>query len=123
MVEKTLTAGLAGGTVRNENTVPTPKQIGARHAAEIEYALGNLHLVKEFAWTSEDCKASKTMFDYFTNFVKTGNPNGGENPYWSAAKSGENSPPVMVIDIDSRETKAVQDARHLFHDKFYKNHK
>ena len=83
LVDKTLTAGLAGGTVRTENPAPTPKQIGARHAAEIEYALGNLHLVKEFAWTSEDFKVSKTMFYYFTNFVKTGNPNGGDNPIWS----------------------------------------
>lgn len=121
LVDKNLTAGLAGGTVRSENPAPAPKQIGARHAAEIEYAMGNLHLVKEFAWTQDDMKASKTMFDYFTNFVKTGNPNGGGNPSWSAAKAGDSNPPVMVIDTESKEVKAIHDARQLFHDKFYKN--
>jgi para-nitrobenzyl esterase len=83
--------------------------------------MGNLHLVKEFAWTAEDFKASKTMFDYFTNFVKTGNPNVESNPAWSAAKSGDATPPVMVIDTESKEVKAAHDARQRFHDKFYKN--
>lgn len=119
LVDKNLTAGLAGGTVRSENPTPAPKQIGARHAAEIEYAMGNLHLVKEFAWTTDDLKASKTMFDYFTNFVKTGNPNGGENPNWSAAKAGDTNPPVMVIDTESKENKAAHDSRYLFHDRYY----
>ena len=121
LVDKNLTAGLAGGTVRNENPAPAPKQIGARHAAEIEYAMGNLHLVKEFAWTPEDVRASKTMFEYFTNFVKTGNPNGGDNPNWSAAKAGDDQPSVMVIDTESKEVKASHDARQKFHDRFYKN--
>lgn len=121
LVDKSLTAGLAGGTVRSENPTPAPKQIGARHAAEIEYAMGNLHLVKEFAWTPDDFKASKTMFDYFTNFVKTGNPNGAGNPSWSAAKAGDANPPVMFIDTESKEIKATHDNRYLFHDKFYKN--
>jgi para-nitrobenzyl esterase len=83
--------------------------------------MNNLQLVKEFAWTPEDYKASKTMFDYFTNFVKTGNPNGGGNPAWSAAKAGDIHPPVMVIDTESKEVKATNDSRQLFHDKFYRN--
>ncbi len=119
LVDKNLTAGLAGGTVRNENPSPAPKQIGARHAAEIEYAMGNLHLVKEFQWTQDDFKASGTMLDYFTNFVKTGNPNGEGVPAWSQAKAGDQTPPVMIIDTESRELKA-QDARYLFHDRYYK---
>lgn len=77
LVDKSLTAGLAGGTVRSGNPAPAPRQIGARHAAEIEYAMGNLHLVKEFQWSQEDFKVSNTMFNYFTKFVKSGNPNGG----------------------------------------------
>jgi para-nitrobenzyl esterase len=85
--------------------------------------MSNLHLVKEFAWTPEDFKASKTMFDYFTNFVKTGNPNGGENPTWSAAKAGDATPPVLVIDTESKEIRAADDARQVFHDKYYKNDK
>jgi para-nitrobenzyl esterase len=123
LVDKNLTAGLAGGTVRSENPAPAPKQIGARHAAEIEYAMGNLHLVKEFQWSADDFKASKTMFDYFTNFVKTGNPNGNGLPEWNSAKAGDQAPPVMVIDTESAEVKASKDARYLFHDRYYKNEK
>lgn len=123
LVEKNMTPGLAGGTVRGESPSTTPKQIGARHAAEIEYAMGNLHLVKEYAWTEEDYTTSKTMFTYFTNFVKTGNPNGGENPFWPVAKPGDVRPPVMVIDTISKEVKGNQDQRQIFHDKFYKNEK
>ncbi|WP_026969274.1 carboxylesterase/lipase family protein [Algoriphagus terrigena] len=123
LVDKNLTAGLAGGTVRSENPAPAPKQIGARHAAEIEYAMGNLHLVKEFAWTPEDLKASETMLNYFTNFVKTGDPNGAEAPAWTVAKSGDQAPPVMIIDTESKEIKAANDARYLFHDRYFKNEK
>lgn len=123
LVDKNLTAGLAGGTVRSENPAPAPKQIGARHAAEIEYAMGNLHLVKEFQWSSDDFKASKTMFDYFTNFVKTGNPNGTGVPAWNPAKAGDQTPPVMIIDTESKEIKAPNDARYLFHDRYFKNEK
>ncbi|OOG76774.1 carboxylesterase/lipase family protein [Algoriphagus sp. A40] len=121
LVDKNLTAGLAGGTVRSENPSPAPKQVGARHAAEIEYAMGNLHLVKEFAWTQEDFKASETMLNYFTNFVKTGNPNGEGVPAWSAAKPGDQNPPVLIIDTGSKEIKSATDARYRFHDRFYKN--
>lgn len=123
LVDKNLTAGLAGGTVRSENPAPAPKQVGARHAAEIEYAMGNLHLVKEFAWTAEDLEASETMLNYFTNFVKKGDPNGAEAPAWTVAKSGDQAPPVMIIDTESKEIKAANDARYLFHDRYFKNEK
>lgn len=121
MVDKNLTPGLAGGTVANENPAPAPRQLGARHAAEIEYAMGNLHLIRDFAWSADDFRTSKTMFDFFTNFVKTGNPNGGNLPGWTPAKSGDSTPPVMVIDAVSKELRETNDARMLFHDKFYKN--
>jgi para-nitrobenzyl esterase len=104
-----------------ENLAPATKQIGARLAAEIEYAMGNLHLEKEFAWTPDDYKASKTMFDYFTNFGKKGDPNGEVLPVWSAAKAVDASPPVMVIDSESKEIKSKNDIRYQFYDRFYKN--
>lgn len=46
---------------------------------------------------------------------------GGELPAWSAAKSGESNPPVMVIDTESKEIKAKNDIRYQYHDQFYKN--
>lgn len=122
LVDKSLASGLAGGTVRADaNTPKPPKAVGAPHACEIEYAMGNLHLVKEYAWTADDFKVSDTMLNYFTNFVKTGNPNGGKLPDWKAAKAGESTPPVMILDVESRTESAKDDARYLFLDKAYKN--
>jgi len=122
LVDKTLTSGLAGGTVRADGPAPkAPKAVGAPHACEIEYAMGNLHLVKEYAWTADDFKVSDTMLNYFANFVKTGNPNGDKLPEWKAAKAGESTPPVMILDVDSRTESAKDDARYLFLDKAYGN--
>jgi len=120
--DQNLVSGLAGGTVeRGSNAPQMPKPIGAPHAAEIEYAMGNLHLVDDYAWTADDYKTSSTMQEFFANFIKTGNPNGDEVPNWDAAKANESEPPVMVIDTESGSTKAENDARYNFLDKVYKN--
>jgi len=120
LVDQNTVSALAGGTVRREGPAQTPPPaVGAPHACEIEYAMGNLHLVKEYAWTADDFKVSDTMLNYFTNFVKTYNPNGDKLPEWPAAKGGDATPPVMIIDTNSRAEKAQHDARYLFLDKEY----
>jgi para-nitrobenzyl esterase len=120
LVDQNTVSALAGGTVRREGPVQTPPPaVGAPHACEIEYAMGNLHLVKEYAWTADDFKVSDTMLNYFTNFVKTYNPNSDKLPEWPAAKAGDATPPVMIIDTNSRAEKAMNDARYLFLDKVY----
>ncbi len=117
-----LASGLAGGTLeKNADTPEAPKPIGAPHAAEIEYALGNLHLVDDYAWTTDDYKVSETMLNYFANFIKTGNPNGEGLLQWDAAKAKNDTPPVMVIDTKSKLIQAEHDARYLFLDKAYEN--
>ncbi|WP_247237091.1 carboxylesterase/lipase family protein [Telluribacter sp. SYSU D00476] len=122
LVDNTLTPGLAGGTIKKTSNAPEPpKAVGAPHACEIEYCMGNLHLIKEYAWTDEDYKVSETMSEYFANFIKTGNPNGAKLPTWEAAKAGDATPPVMIIDAVSRTEKAKDDARYDFLDKAYKN--
>ncbi|MFN4145932.1 MAG: carboxylesterase/lipase family protein [Runella sp.] len=122
LVDNTLTSGLAGGTVRREgNTPAAPKAVGAPHACEIEYCMGNLHRIKEYAWTADDYKVSDTMLNMFANFIKTGNPNGQKLPEWPAAKASDAAPPVMVIDTESKALKASNDARYHFLDKAYKN--
>ncbi|MBC6996969.1 carboxylesterase family protein [Cytophaga sp. FL35] len=117
-----LVSGLAGGTV--ESTGDSPKQpepIGAPHACEIEYCMGNLHLVDDYAWTAEDFKVSETMQNYFANFIISGNPNGQELPEWPSAKAKDFTPPVMVIDVESKAVDAQNDARYQFLDKQYGN--
>lgn len=120
LVDQNLVPGLAGGTVQRDANAPQmPKAIGAPHACEIEYCMGNLPLVKDYAWTPDDHKVSQTMQDYFANFIKTGDPNGENLPKWPAAKADNATPPVMIIDVESKSVDAKEDARYLFHDKFY----
>ncbi|PZX52748.1 para-nitrobenzyl esterase [Algoriphagus ratkowskyi] len=119
MKDASLTAGLAGGTIKDGPKAP--EAIGAPHACEIEYAMGNLPLVDVFAWTADDYKVSKTFMNYFANFIKTGNPNGDEQPEWNAMKGTDSAPPVMVIDTESKLVKATDDVRYHFHDRSYGN--
>ena len=62
--------------------------------------MGNLEGNKVFEWTPEDRKVSATMQEYFANFVKTGNPNGGSLPKWPAANAGD-SVQFMRIDVQT----------------------
>ena len=124
MADQSLAPGLAGGTVKkDQNAFKMPEPIGAPHACEIEYCMGNLHLIKDYAWTADDYKVSETMQNYFANFIIKGNPNGSGLPEWPAAKAGDNSPDVMIINTESKAVKATDDARYLFLDKSYKNNK
>jgi para-nitrobenzyl esterase len=123
LVDKSLTTGLAGGTKKPEPGFKKSEQVGAPHACEIEYCLGNLYLVDDFEWTDEDYKVSGIMQNYFANFIKTGNPNGGTMPNWPPAKPNDTTPDVMVIDVVAKATKAPNDARYEFLDKDYKNKK
>lgn len=123
LVDKTLISGLAGGTLKAENAPPAPKAMGAPHACEIEYAMGNLERIKEYAWEADDFKTSKTMMGYFANFIKSGNPNGEDLPYWEAMNPSESNPSYMVIDAESHLEKSNVEKRYHFHDKAYGNSK
>ena len=118
MVDKNLTPGLAGGTQQGGFKMPEP--IGAPHACEIEYCMGNLNLVKDYAWTADDYKVSETMLSYFANFIIKGNPNGDKLPDWPAAQANDATPPVMILDTESKAVK-YNDARYLFLDRMNKN--
>lgn len=120
MVDRTLTPGLAGGTMKKKNLpFPMPEPIGAPHACEIEYCMGNLDLSKDFAWTDDDYAVSETMQSYFANFIKNGNPNGSPLPVWAPMPPDDATPPVMRIDVKSESFKAVDDARYEFLDREY----
>jgi len=124
LADNNLTPGLAGGTQKKQdNGFKMPPPVGAAHASEIEYCMGNLYLVHDYSWTDDDYKVSATMEDYFANFIKTGNPNGGSLPNWPAAEKNDQQPQVMNINVDSKADKAASDARYIFLDKSYGNNK
>jgi para-nitrobenzyl esterase len=53
----------------------------AYHSAEIEFVFGMLDS-KKLPWRPEDYELSKQMGSYWTNFAKSGNPNGAGLPQW-----------------------------------------
>ncbi|WP_158799920.1 carboxylesterase/lipase family protein [Pedobacter sp. L105] len=112
-------AGLAGGFTKGSDTTKKPiAPKGAPHAFEIEYAMGNLHYNKVYAWTPDDYKISETMESYFANFIKTGNPNGNGLPQWPVIKNNED---VSYINLDlvTQAEKETTRPRYLFLDKQY----
>jgi len=69
----------------------------APHAGEIEYVFGTLDS-KDRAWSKTDRNVSELMQAYWTNFAKTGDPNGPGLPKWPAY--GDNFS-VMYLSGDS----------------------
>ena len=120
LVDKNAAPGLAGGTQKKNDQNKMPPLIGASHASEIEYCMGNLYLVNDYAWTEDDYKVSETMQDFFANFIINGNPNGTGLPQWNAAKTNDPSPDVMDIDVESKDIQAPNDARFELLDEEFK---
>jgi para-nitrobenzyl esterase len=54
----------------------------AWHSDELEYVFGTLDVRHGSVWRPEDRALSEEMMDYWTNFSKTGDPNGAGLPHW-----------------------------------------
>jgi para-nitrobenzyl esterase len=90
--------------------------LGARHAEEVAYSWGNLHLDKNFNFSEDDFKVSTIMQEYFSNFIKTGNPNNNELPEWPAVDANTEVPMIMNIDTNTELIPASLDYRFRFID-------
>nr|MDP9148088.1 carboxylesterase family protein [Acidobacteriota bacterium] len=80
----------AGAVIYRYEFDQAPPQVGnvagndeapAYHSAEIEYVFGTLDS-KKLPWRAEDYKLSEQIGTYWTNFAKTGNPNGSGVTDW-----------------------------------------
>ena len=70
--------------------------LGAWHSSELWYMMGTLDRCWR-PWTPEDYALSERMLDYWANFMKTGDPNGGGLPDWRPCAKAE--PFVQEFDI------------------------
>jgi para-nitrobenzyl esterase len=61
--------------------VPASK-LGVFHSAEYPYVFGTLQVLTR-AWKDDDYRLSELMQRYWTNFVKTGTPNGPDLVMWT----------------------------------------
>ena len=86
----------SGGTV---NGMPvTSRDIGARHAGEIQYVFGTLDSVPKVTWEASDRTLSDAMVSYWTNFARTGDPNGKGLNAWPKYDSKTS----RVLHLDER---------------------
>jgi para-nitrobenzyl esterase len=83
----------------------------AFHSDDIEYVFGTLDTRPDAVWRPEDRKLSGEIMDYWTNFAKTGDPNGAGLPEWARYdKTGD----VMHLDADSKASADTTRARYEF---------
>jgi para-nitrobenzyl esterase len=90
-----------------------PASGGAFHSDEIEYVFGNIDSRQGAKFTPEDYKVSEVMQTFWTNFAKTGDPNGGGLPHWPKYDAAGNWQ-LMRLSSDSGAAPDPHRERYLF---------
>jgi len=104
-----------------DQTLPLPANArpgtepAAPHSAEIEYVFQVLSS-KHLPWRPEDYRVSELMATYWSNFAKTGDPNGPGLPTWPPYNR-QNDYPVMHLKLDSGAAPDVHRVRYEFLDR------
>ncbi|MBV9508520.1 MAG: carboxylesterase family protein [Acidobacteriia bacterium] len=79
-------AGSASYQFQFSRVPPSREAAGAAHGSELPYVFGTLPVAGRAAnaprYDSTDATVSDQMEQYWTNFAKSGNPNGGSLPQW-----------------------------------------
>ncbi len=88
----------------------SPIPNGAYHSAEIEFVFEALPS-KKLPWRPEDTKLSDLMSSYWTNFAKTGDPNGTGLPKWPAYSAAAGYP-VMHLSANTHAAPEQHRARY-----------
>ena len=86
---------------------------GAAHATDIEYVFGTLE-TKKLAWRDSDRKVSALLVSYWTNFAKTGNPNGPGLAEWPAYNAKTRQ--VMRLGVSPKAEGETNRARYELQD-------
>jgi carboxylesterase type B len=96
-----------------EQNLPLPEP-AAPHAGEIEYVFLTLDS-RKLPWRPEDRKVSELMANYWTNFAKTGNPNGSGLPVWPVYRA-QDGYQVMHLGAQPKAGPDARRERYLFQD-------
>ncbi|KAJ5720297.1 Carboxylesterase [Penicillium malachiteum] len=66
---------------------PPGQDLGAFHGSEMYYVFNNIpYNYPNMPWTTDDYEIQSQMTQYWANFIKTGNPNGGNLTKWVPSK-------------------------------------
>jgi len=98
---------------------PNAPRLGAYHSAEIEYVFGQLDSKTDVTWTQEDRNVSVMMQKYWSNFAKSGNPDGAGLPVWPPYNATDGWP-VMILKAEPSAQKDDLRDRYLFLSKEWK---
>ncbi len=101
------------------NKNPNAPRLGAYHSAEIEYVFGQLDSKTDVTWRESDRKVSEMMQKYWSNFAKSGNPNGAGLPNWPPYNAADGWP-VMILNAEPAAQKDDLRDRYLFLSKEWK---
>ncbi|OCL15132.1 carboxylesterase [Glonium stellatum] len=99
---------------------PPGQSQGAYHGSEINYAFNNLYGTNN-PWTTNDYTIAEKLSSYWANFIRTGNPNGGNLTHWRP--STKNHTTTMELGDGWGEIQIADRARIHFIQTFFSTQK